>query len=145
MKVNKVALVPPPAVAVTATIKEAIPVMVSEHGCAAAVIDGKQLVGTLSKEEILQRVIGEGLNPETTTVGRIMTAQPKTVTTETDTEEALKLMFALRQCYLPVVSQEGDLKGWLAICSLFENSTEDLVRQLDSITAYLGADGPGGD
>ena len=119
MKVIKIAQVPPPAVSISATIVEAIPIMISEHGCAAAVIDGKRLVGTLSKEEILQRVVGEGLNPKTTTVGRIMTPQPKSVTTETDSEEALKLMLSLRQCYLPVVNDEGDLRGWLAICNLF--------------------------
>jgi len=144
MKVMKIATVPPPSVQRECTIKDAIPAMIQQHGCAVAVMDGNRIVGTLSRDDVLARVIGSGLNPERTRVGDIMNSPASTVSMETETDEALKWMFANRKCYLGIVDQDGILKGWLAICSLFEDHVEDLTRELDSLAAYISADGPGG-
>lgn len=144
MKVIKIAQVPPPAVSITATVREAIPIMGSEQGCALAVMDGKRLAGTLSKDDVLKRVIAEGLDPDTTKVGEVMTSPAESVTVDTETDEALKLMFLNRRCYYPVVDGEGTIKGWLALCHLFQDHVEDLGRELDALESYLSADGPGG-
>jgi CBS domain-containing protein len=144
MKVIRIAQVPPPAVLITATLRQAVPIMRSELGCALAVMDGGRLVGTLSKEEMIKRVIAEGLNPDTTKVSEVMTSPAETLTVDMETDEALKLMFTHRRCYYPVVDQQGNLKGWLALCHLFQNHVEDLGRELDALEAYLAADGPGG-
>jgi hypothetical protein len=73
-----------------------------------------------------------------------MNRAPEAVSTETETDEALKLMFDRKQCYLAIVDQEGILKGWLAICNLFQDHVTDLTRELDSLASYIAADGPGG-
>lgn len=144
MKVMKIAQVPPPTVQINATIKEAIPAMGSRHGCAVAVMEGNRLAGTLSRDDVMLRVIGAGLNPETTSVAQVMNAPAETVTTDTETDAALKLMFERRKCYLGIVDESGTLKGWLAICNLFQDHVEDLTRELDSLAAFISADGPGG-
>ncbi len=144
MKVMKIAQVPPPAVQTSATIKEAIPAMGSLHGCAVAVLDGTRLAGTLSRDDVMLRVIGTGLDPAKTTVAEVMNAPAETVTTETETDVALKLMFEKKKCYLGIVDESGILKGWLAICDLFQDHVQDLTRELDSLAAYVSADGPGG-
>jgi CBS domain-containing protein len=107
-------------------------------------MDGGRLVGTLSKDDVIKRVIAEGLNPDTTKASEVMTSPAETVTVDMEADDALKLMFARRRCYYPVVDQQGTLKGWLALCHLFQNHVEDLVRELDALEAYLSADGPGG-
>ncbi len=144
MKVIKIAKVPPPTVQTEATIQEAIPSMGSVHGCAIAVLDGRRLVGTISRDEVLRRVVGSGMNPETTKVREVMNAPAETISADAEADEAMKWMFANRKCYLGVVDSAGDLKGWLAICDLFQDHVEDLNRELDSLTAYFSADGPGG-
>jgi predicted transcriptional regulator len=144
MKVIKIAQVPPPTVQTTATVKEAIPAMDSQRGCGIAVLEGKRLVGTLSRDDVMQRVISAGMKPESTLVREVMNAAPDVVNTDTETDEALRLMFARRKCYLGIVDKEGALKGWLAICSLFQDHVEDLTRELDSLASYISADGPGG-
>ena len=145
MKVIKIAQVPPPTVQVDATVKEAIPAMGSSHGCGMAVLDGDRLVGTLSRDDVLQRVIGQGLNPETTRVREVMNPPAEIVAADMEAGEALKVMFERKKCYLGVVDRQGLLQGWLAICALFQDQVEDLNRELDSLAAYVGADGPGGD
>jgi CBS domain-containing protein len=144
MKVIRIAQVPPPTVQIDATIKEAIPAMGSQHGCAVAVLDGNRLAGTLSRDDVMMRVIGSGLNPETTKVRQVMNVPAETVTTETETDQALKLMFERKKCYLGIVDDKGTLKGWLAICNLFQDHVEDMTRELDSLAAFISADGPGG-
>ncbi len=144
MKVLKIAQVPPPIVQVNATIKEAIPAMGSQHGCAVAVLDGGRLAGTLSRDDVMLRVISAGLNPETTRVGQVMNSPAETVLLDTEADAALKLMFERKKCYLGIVDGSGTLKGWLAICDLFQNHVEDLTRELDSLSSFISADGPGG-
>ncbi len=144
MKVIKIAQVPPPTVQAGATIKEAIPAMVSQHGCAVAVLEGNRLAGTLSRDDVMSRVIGAGLDPETTKVSQVMNAPLDTVPIETEADAALKIMFERKKCYLGIVDANGTLKGWLAICDLFQNHVADMTRELDSLAAFVSADGPGG-
>ncbi len=144
MKVIKIAQIPPPVVPITATVRQAIPIMGSEQGCALAVMDGDRLAGTLSKEEVMKRVLAEGLNPDTTKVSEIMRSPAETISVDTEAGEALKMMFSNGRCYYPVVDQQGAIKGWLALCNLFKNHVEDLGCELDALESYLSADGPGG-
>jgi predicted transcriptional regulator len=144
MKVIKLAQVPAPSVSVSATLKEAVPVMGSDQGCGVAVTDGDRLVGTLSRDKVMQKVIGEGLNPGSTRVGDVMSPAPDAVSPDTDAHEALQQMFSLKQCHLAIVDPEGKLKGWLGICNLFRDHVEDMKRELDSLESYFTADGPGG-
>ena len=144
MKVMKIAQVPPPTVQAGATVQEAIPAIGSQHGCGVAVLDGTRLVGTLSRDDVMLRVIGRGMNAETTKVREVMDPPAQVVSTDTEADAALKAMFASKKCYLGIVDQEGTLQGWLAICNLFQDQVEDLTRELDSLAAYISADGPGG-
>lgn len=143
MKVLKIAQMPPPTVQVSSTIKEAIPSMGSQHGCGVAVLDGEKLVGCLSRDDVMLRVIGAGLDVEKTKVGEVM-MPAATVPADTEAQDALKTMYASGKCYLGVVDGEGTLKGWLSVCNLFHEREEDLTHQVDSLISYMSADGPGG-
>jgi CBS domain-containing protein len=125
-------------------IKDAIPRMTNDSGCSVGVVENGRLVGTLSKDDIVQRVVGAGLDPKTTPVRDAMTSPPLTVGTDTEMEEALRLMTSRRQCFLPVVDADGAVQGWLAVCHLLEQNVEMLSEQIDTFAAMLGADGPGG-
>lgn len=144
MKVMKIAQVPPPTVSIDTTIRQAVPIMGNAQGCAVAVMAGNRLAGTISKNDVLSRVLAKGLDPNTTKVSDVMTSPTETISAEAETEEALKLMLTNRRCYYPVVDAQGTLQGWLSICQLFQDHVEDLGRELDSLEAYLSADGPGG-
>lgn len=144
MKVMKIAQVPAPSVQINASVREAVPIMGSDAGCGVAVTDGERLAGTLTRDEVLRRVIGEGLNPETTKVKDVMTCAPETISPEMDAHDALQKMFSLKQCHLAIVDEHGKLKGWLGICNLFRDHVDDLKLELESLESYFTADGPGG-
>jgi len=140
----KVARVPAPTVPAATTIKDAIPNMKVDSGCSLGVVEDGRLVGTLSKDDILQRVVATGLDPATTLVTEAMTKPPVTVDTETEMEDALKLMTDRRQCFMPIVDADGAVAGWLAVCHMLEENVGMLSEQLDIFAGMLGRDGPGG-
>jgi len=143
MKVIKIAQVPPPTVQADSKIKEAIPKMGSQCGCGLAVLDGETLVGSLSRDDVMLRVVAAGLDVEATKVSEVM-VPAESVTTDTEAKDALKAMLGSGKCFLGVVDKDGSLKGWLALCHLFREREEDLTHQLDSLASYMAADGPGG-
>jgi CBS domain-containing protein len=77
------------------------------------VVQDGQLLGTVTDRDIVLRVIAEGKNPASTTVGEIASAEIVTVAPEQDLDEALHLMAKHQVRRLPVV-ENGRLIGVLA-------------------------------
>ncbi|MDA2934504.1 CBS domain-containing protein [Acidobacteria bacterium AH-259-D05] len=144
MRVIKIAQVPAPSVTAKAGVLDAVRTMKEMEGGACAVMDGDQLVGIFSERDLMLRVVGAGLDPQETTVLDVMTEELKTVTTETDSSDALSLMVSRHIRHLPVVGEDGSLAGLLSIRNLLQYHVEELVDQLNSLEAYFAADGPGG-
>ena len=84
----------------------------ADAGMIPVVQDG-QLLGTVTDRDIVLRVIAEGKNPASTTVGEIASAEVVTVAPEQDLDEALHLMAKHQVRRLPVV-ESGRLIGVLA-------------------------------
>jgi len=144
MRVIKIAQVPAPSVTVEASVLDAVRTMEEAQGGACAVMDGAALVGIFSERDLMLRIVRVGLDPKKTTVGQVMTEDLETVTSDTDSSDALSLMVSRHIRHLPVVGEDGDLAGLLSIRNLLQCHVEELVDQLNSLEAYYAADGPGG-
>lgn len=144
MRVIKIAQVPAPSVTVEASVLDAVRTMEEAQGGACAVMDGAALVGIFSERDLMLRIVRVGLDPKKTTVGQVMTEDLETVTSDTDSSDALSLMVSKHIRHLPVVGEDGDLAGLLSIRNLLQYHVEELVDQLNSLEAYYAADGPGG-
>ena len=70
------------------------------------VVQNGKLVGTITERDFAIRVVAEGKDPRTTTVGEIASKEVVTVEPDNDLSEALKLMAHHQVRRLPVV--EGD-------------------------------------
>ena len=144
MRVIKIAQVPAPGVTADTSALDAVRTMEELQGGACAVMDGSKLIGIFSERDLMFRVVGVGLDPEKTTVRQVMTEDLETVSTETDSSDALSLMVSKHIRHLPVVDEDGNLAGLLSIRNLLQYHVEELVDQLNSLEAYYAADGPGG-
>ena len=144
MRVIKIAQVPAPSVTAEASALDAVRTMEEAQGGACAVMDGAELVGIFSERDLMIRVVGAGMDPQKATVKQVMTEDLETVTTETDSSDALSLMVSKHIRHLPVVDEDGNLAGLLSIRNLLHYHVEELVDQLNSLEAYYAADGPGG-
>ena len=144
MRIIKIAQVPAPSVAADSGVLDAVRTMEEMQGGACVVMEGDQLVGIFSERDLMLRVVGPGRDPKETIVRDVMTKELETVTTETDSSDALSLMVSRHIRHLPVVGEDGSLAGLLSIRNLLQYHVEELVDQLNSLEAYFAADGPGG-
>ena len=144
MKVIKIARVPPPSVEATASVLDAVRIMERSKGGAAAVLEGKELVGIFSERDVMLRVVAARQDPEKTPVGQVMTSDVEKASPETDSAEAFEFMVSRHIRHLPIVEEDGKLVGLLSIRNLLQHHVEELVDQLNSLEAYFTADGPGG-
>lgn len=74
------------------------------------VFDGARPVGILTERDILAKVVAERRDPETATVGDIMTQDLITLGPDGTVEDALRLMRRHRIRHLPIIS-EGRFEG----------------------------------
>lgn len=79
------------------------------HLGAVLVVDqpGGKLLGVCTERDLAFKVLAEGLDATTTTVGSVMTANPQTITPEKPFGHALHLMFEGGFRHLPVVAPDG--------------------------------------
>ena len=144
MKVIKIARVPATTVGPDASVIEGIRVMQEATVGAVLVVDGGQPLGIFSERDVMLRVVSENKDPKTTTMREVMTGPVLTIDKDTSTDDALKIMGERHIRHLPVVNEEGQVEGMLSIRHLLLDKVEHLTQELDSLEAYLAADGIGG-
>lgn len=144
MKAIQIAQTTPATIAPDALVSEVVEQLDSRCGCALAVIEDGKLVGTLSKGDVMRKLVVPGLQATETRVAQIMNSQPLTISSETATDEALKLMTEHNQCYMPIVTKAGAVLAWLATCQIFEDNVDALTRQLYTLENFITNDAPGG-
>ncbi len=115
------------------TVVDVAKLMASEDVGPIPILQGDRPVGLVTDRDLVVRVLAEGRDPETTTVGDIASADLVTVEPDTSLDEALKLMAERQVRRLPVV--EGDrLVGIVAIADVAraadEEQTGDVVQDI---------------
>ncbi|HET6656930.1 MAG TPA: CBS domain-containing protein [Gaiellaceae bacterium] len=70
------------------------------------VVDGDRLVGLLTDRDIVVRVVAEGRDPQSTTVGEVASSDLATVSPDENLDRALQLLAERQIRRLPVVEGE---------------------------------------
>jgi len=100
----------------------------------APIVEGANLVGTLTDRDIAIRVVAEGKDPESTTVREVATTRLVTIDPEQDLDEALRLMAQNQVRRLLVVEADGRLAGVVAQADVARHASDektgDLVEQI---------------
>jgi CBS domain-containing protein len=89
-----------------ATAAEAAKVMASEDVGSVPVVKAGRLVGIVTDRDVVVRVLAEGRDPNSTTIGEIASSDLETVSPDDDLDTALRKMASSKVRRLPVV--EGD-------------------------------------
>jgi len=124
----------PRSVDAQATVVEAARVMRDENVGIVPITEGDRLVGTVTDRDIAVRVVAEGRNPESTTVGEIASRELVTIDPQQDLDEALRLMARHQVRRLPVVEEDGKLVGIVAQGDIAlhasDEQTGDVVEEI---------------
>lgn len=113
-KIAEVMTERPRAVTSQTSVREAARLMDEEDvGALPVVEEGTRLVGIVTDRDVALRVVGRGLDPETTRVGEIASADMVALGPEHDLDEALAVMAREQVRRLPIVVREYELVGML--------------------------------
>jgi CBS domain-containing protein len=114
-------------------VAESARLMRSEDIGSLPVLENERLVGVVTDRDIVTRLVAEGKDAETTSVGGILSGDPVTLTPDQDLDEALRLMARHQVRRLPVV-EDGRLVGVLAQADVArvasEEETGDVVQEI---------------
>ena len=104
----------PTTVEPSARVVDAARAMKQEDVGPVPVVEGDRLAGIVTDRDIVLRVVAEGGDPQSTTVGEIMSRDLVTVDPEQPLDEALRLMARHQVRRLPVCEEDGRLVGIVA-------------------------------
>jgi CBS domain-containing protein len=132
-KGSKVHHVPP-----TATVAEAVRLMVQKRIGSVVVMEDGSVVGIFTERDALNRVLDAGRPPSLTRIREVMTPKPVVATPEVTVEDAMVLMTERRLRRLPVCDH-GSLVGIISIGDL----TKWAVRENAHLKSYIWPQYPG--
>ena len=66
----------------TATVREAARLMREHNVASVLVMEGGSLLGIFTERDMVQRVVAEGREPESTPLGQVMTPDPDTISAD---------------------------------------------------------------
>jgi CBS domain-containing protein len=118
----------PTTVEPSAPVADAARVMKQlDVGPVPVVENGDRLAGIVTDRDIVLRVVAAGGDPQSTTVGEIMSRDLATVDPDQPLEEALRLMARHQVRRLPVCEEDGRLVGIVAQADIATELGDDRV------------------
>ncbi|MGD0202381.1 MAG: CBS domain-containing protein [Candidatus Bathyarchaeia archaeon] len=115
-----------------ASVKEAADIMNQfEIGSVITTRKGKP-IGIITERDLLKRIVSEGRNAKKTTVKEIMSSPLVVVSTNTDLEEAARLMFEMKIKKLPVTEQNR-LVGLVSLTDIAR--AQPMIKFLQKLAA----------
>lgn len=100
------------------TIRDAAQLMNSEDFGSLPVCEGRKVVGVITDRDITIRAVAQGRDPGSTRVSEIMTKDIVSVRDSSDLMEAEGLMRDRQLRRLPVLRDQGELVGYLAMAKV---------------------------
>jgi CBS domain-containing protein len=112
--INEVMTSNPRSCETSSTIADAAKLLKSEDVGSLPITESGRLVGMLTDRDIAIRVVAEGKDPQSTTVGEVASKDVVTLDPQQNLDEALRLMAQHQVRRLPVVEEDGRLVGIVA-------------------------------
>jgi CBS domain-containing protein len=133
------------AVRVTASVAEAIRVMLScAVGGVAVLDDDRHVLGIFTERDVLVKLALSRRDPAGTPILDLMTTGVETAKVDITAGEALSLMLERHFRHLPIVDEGGRLLGILSLRNLLQWRADDMSRELDALEQYYSNDSLGG-
>jgi CBS domain-containing protein len=120
----------PSNVEMSSSVVEAAKLMKSDDVGSIPVTEGDRLVGIVTDRDIAIRVVAEGKDVQSVTVGEIASKDLVTVDPQQDLDEALRLMAQHQVRRLPVVEEDGRLVGILAQADIAQQGDDTKTGQV---------------
>ncbi|HKQ71466.1 MAG TPA: CBS domain-containing protein [Polyangiaceae bacterium] len=122
------------------TVIEAAQSMNDRRIGSLVVLRDGEVIGMFTERDILVRVVAARKDPETTTVGEVMTTPIVSCTPDTPLSECKSMVTNLRIRHIPVI-EEGKLLGIVTSGDVVAREAFEREGTIESLCEYIG--GPG--
>ncbi len=123
MEPKKLLMAPPET-----TVSAAAKLMAGKNTGAILIVEAGQLVGIFTERDAVFRVLAKGLDANTTTLRKVMTSRPATMTPDKTYGEALLMMHEKGFRHVPVVGVAGVL-GIVSARNAMDPDLEEFVSE----------------
>jgi len=119
------------------SVRDAVKTM-AEHNVGSILVmkDNRDLVGIFTERDLMQRVVSEGLDPETTPIRDVMTKDVIVVSGDTSRSDALNLMNEKHLRHLPV-ADDDNLYGIVSLRDLLKFEQEMQQFEIDQLREFV--------
>lgn len=103
------------------------------YGCVIVTDGDDKVIGVVTERDIMNKLVGKGLDAKTTKLSDIMTSEPRVARETDDMLDWLRLMSNERFRRLPVVDSEGRIKVVFTQGDFVSYTWPDLMVQMKNI------------
>ncbi|MEM7641299.1 MAG: CBS domain-containing protein [Pseudomonadota bacterium] len=103
------------------------------YGCVIVVDEDEKVIGVVTERDVMNKLVGKGLDAKTTKLSEIMTSSPRLAREDDDMLDWLRMMSNERFRRLPVVDSEGRIKAVFTQGDFVSYTWPDLMGQMKSI------------
>lgn len=129
-KIREIMTSGPRTVEPSTPIVDAAKLMKQEDVGPIPVVENDQLVGILTDRDIVIRVVAEGKDSTSTTVGEVASKDLVTIDPDQTLDEALRLMAQHQVRRLPVVEEDGRLTGIVAQADIARKASDQRTGEV---------------
>ncbi len=122
----------------TATVYEALQLMMEKNIGALLVMDGDGFIGIFTERDYARKVVLQGKASRRTLIKEIMTDHPVTVTPNDTVKACMSLMTDKVIRYLPVVD-EDNLVGIISMSDIVKHVMEEQKFIIDNLQNYISS------
>ena len=126
-----------------AMVIDAVRTMNRERIGAVLVCVSGEMVGIFTERDVLCRVVDEGRDPTSTKVVEVMTSEVVAVRSTTRVEEAMAVITEKRFRHLPVLDDEGLLRGLVSAGDLTRWVSRNQEVHINDLVNYITGKYPG--
>jgi CBS domain-containing protein len=117
-----------------ATVAEAVAAMSDKnYGCVIITDPDEKVVGVVTERDIMNKLVGRGLDAKTTKLSEIMTTNPRLARETDQMVDWLRIMSNERFRRLPVVDADGRIKAVFTQGDFVSYTWPELMGQMGSI------------
>lgn len=116
------------------TISAAVAAMSDKnYGCVIVTNPDGTVQGVVTERDIMNKLVGKGLDPKTTPLSDIMTRDPRLAKETDDMLDWLRIMSNERFRRLPVIDEDGKIKAVFTQGDFVSYTWPDLLSQMGTI------------
>ncbi|MBJ3763473.1 CBS domain-containing protein [Maribius pontilimi] len=116
-------------------VEEAVAAMCDKnYGSVIIVDDQDKVTGVVTERDIMRKIVNQGRDAKSTTLGEIMTADPRLARETDDVVDWLRIMSNERFRRLPVVDSENRIKAVFTQGDFVSYTWPDLINQATQMT-----------